>query len=252
MSNTQNRQHEESSSHNDKKQLKESQNNSPQSQQQQQQQQIIPKIFSTLSAFSRYQPLTNLQRGNVFHDKGGESQIERSIFTLAAQGEISINDSSDETPGTFPEELRDEKGRTLIHIAAANGQLVTLKSLLTHSSDIKLRLHELRDLEGCTPLHYAAFGGHHTVVKELLSSAEPSILYEFINAVTNDGSTALMYACYFKQVRVARELIKSNFIDLTTKNSIGHTAYSLAVKSNCKEIISMLDSHILSLLKCNS
>lgn len=214
--------------------------------------QVIPKIFSSISAFSRYQPLTNLQRGNVFHDKGSESHIERSIFTLAAQGEISIDDSFNDVPERYAEEIRDEEGRTLIHIAAAHGQLVTLRSLLSHSNDIKFRLHELRDFDGCTPLHYAAFGGHPSVVKELISSAEPSILHQFINAVSHEGSTALMYACYFKQIQVVRELFKSTFIDLSTKNNLGHSAYSLAVQSNCKEIISILDSHILSLFNCNS
>lgn len=212
----------------------------------------IPKIFSSISAFSRYQPLTNLQRGNVFHEKGVESQIERSIFTLAAQGEISIDDSSDDIPVKFPEEPRDENERTLIHIAAAHGQLVTLKSLLARSNDIKSRLHKLKDLDGATPLHYAAHGGHASVVKELLSAADPSIVHELINAATVEGSTALMYACYFKHIQVVRELVKSTFVDLSTKNNVGLTAYSLAVKSDCQEIISILDSHVLSLLNCNS
>lgn len=244
MSNTQNGQQEESSLLQEKQ--SESQEHSPESTR------GIPKIFSAISAFSRYQPLTNLQRGNVFHEKVVESHIERSIFTLAAQGEISIDDTSNDIPVNFPEEPRDANERTLIHIAAAHGQLVTLKLLLARSNDIKLRLHKLKDLDGATPLHYAAYGGHASVVKELLSIAEPSTLHELINAVTAEGSTALMYACYLKHIQVVRELVKSTFVDLSTKNNVGLTAYSLAVKSDCKEIISILDSHILSLLNCNS
>ena len=244
MSNTQDGQQEESSLLNGRQ--AESQVSSPESTR------GIPKIFSSISAFSRYQPLTNLQRGNVFHDKGVETQIERSIFTLAAQGEISIDETTQDIPVRFPEEPRDENERTLIHIAAAHGQLVTLKSLLARSNNIKSRLHKLKDLDGATPLHYAAHGGHASVVKELLSAADPSTLHELINAATDEGCTALMYACYFKHIQVVRELVNSKLADLSTKNNVGLTAYSLAVKSDCQEIISILDSHVLRLFNCNS
>lgn len=214
-------------------------------------QQAIPKIFSKVSAFCRYQPLTNLQRGNVFHDQACDSQIERSIFTLAAQGEICFNNSSCEPDSSenLPSDLRDERGRTLIHIAAAHGQLVTLRSLLNHFSRVKSQIHTLKDDDGCTALHYAAHGGHHLVVKELISSAKPEILHDFINAISSDGSTALMYACFSKHVQVVRELIKCKFLDLSLCNNNGDTAYSLAVKSENKELISIFDSHILKLLK---
>jgi len=66
----------------------------------------------------------------------------------------------------------DEYKRTAVHIAARNGQLESLKSLIDLKADINFK-----DKNGETPLHLAAKNGEHKAAKILLQyNADHSIV----------------------------------------------------------------------------
>lgn len=75
-----------------------------------------------------------------------------------------------------------EDGKTLLHLAAAEGQLDSMELLLQRGADL-----EATDRQGLTPLHHAAAGGHNRSVAWLLSKGAN------INALTAQGSN--VYQC---------------------------------------------------------
>lgn len=59
----------------------------------------------------------------------------------------------------------DSGKRTALHLAATEGKLDAVISLLSHKAK-----GGAKDMDGSTPLHYAAAGGHASVVSALLQS----------------------------------------------------------------------------------
>lgn len=103
--------------------------------------------------------MTNLQRGNVKTQANIQIR-ERTIYELAGQGEL------------YPHLLdgqkidqEDENGYTLLHWAAAYGQLMTIKMLLSRGANL-----EHKGKHGETALAFAACKGHVHVIKFLLTT----------------------------------------------------------------------------------
>ena len=72
--------------------------------------------------------------------------------------------SDDPSAPIDPLTYSDSNGDHLLHIAAQNGDLRTIKLLLTAGLDID----QLGDM-GCTALHYAKLNGHEDIASFLLA-----------------------------------------------------------------------------------
>ena len=80
--------------------------------------------------------------------------------------------------------VRDAKGLTPLHIAAAQGNAAVVSELIAYHADVNAQVES----SGVTPLHLAACGGHHLVVHVLLDhGANP-------HALDQQGKTPLMLA----------------------------------------------------------
>ncbi|XP_038999183.1 protein ACCELERATED CELL DEATH 6-like [Hibiscus syriacus] len=114
--------------------------------------------------------------------------------------------------------VRDGKGRSVIHIAAREGEVVILERL----SNLVPEIWDLQDNKGQTPLHLA-------VATKMLASVRFILRNRLshsglINQQDNEGNTALHLAVIQGHCEDIFEfLIKDNRVDKTVANSAGHT-----------------------------
>lgn len=109
--------------------------------------------------------------------RNGHPDIVRFFFD---RGGVDINE---QIPPT-----RNWSGGTPLHIAAGNGRLETVQSLLSHGADPLAT-----DSNGWLPLHRACEGRHFEVIELLWPLSEP-ISSDLANYRTTDGTTAFHLA----------------------------------------------------------
>jgi ankyrin repeat protein len=95
-------------------------------------------------------------------------------------------------------ETKNKKGRTPLHVAAIDGNVVVAQWLKETLPNDLINLLNLVDREGSTPLHYAAHYGHEEMVDYLLSQGAN---YKIAN---RNNSSALLLAVLNGQVKVAQ------------------------------------------------
>lgn len=131
---------------------------------------------------------------------------------------------------------RDAQGSTILHAAAARGQVEVVNDLIA-SFDIANSV----DDQGNTSLHIAAFRGHLPVVEALIT-ASPSL----ISATNEAGDTFLHMALtgfgtpgfrrLDRQMELVRQLVGGAFVDVSSiinvQNDDGKTVLHLAVVGN--------------------
>lgn len=119
----------------------------------------------------------------------------------------------------FNLEAADNQGQTILHIAAGQGQLSTVKYLLQKErwdNKAVLDLLKARDMSGFTALHLAALNGHDEVVKSLLACESELTgaaqgrstrlrMMEEVDACYSQ--TPLHYAVRLKHVEIVRALV---------------------------------------------
>ncbi len=81
-------------------------------------------------------------------------------------------------------DLKDELGRTPLHVATINGHLSAVNVLIKGGAEVNIKDR----LKGSTPLHYAAFYNYPKIVKFLLSRRADA------NIQDNDGFSPLHLA----------------------------------------------------------
>ena len=92
---------------------------------------------------------------------------------------------------------------TPLHFASYSGQLKIVRLLCDRGADV-----EARDDKGFRPLHDAAKMGHISVVKELIIERIAEI-----NAIDNNGWTALRWAVVLEKLKVAAFLAEYGGLD---------------------------------------
>lgn len=145
---------------------------------------------------------------------------------------------------------RDAQGSTILHAAAAKGQVEVVKNLIA-SFDIA----NCVDDQGNTALHIAAFRGHVQVVEALIT-ASPSL----ISATNEAGDTFLHMALtgfgtpefqrLDRQTELIRQLASGAIVDISSSSTIinaqnddGKTALHLAVVCNLhSDVVKLLMS----------
>ena len=128
---------------------------------------------------------------------------------------------------------RDQNGRTPLHKAADNGQLLVTQYLLENGANIDAK--ETQDLQG-TALHLAADEGNKALVELLLQKGAS------VEAVESGGLTAL-HAAASKGFRSIVELLIEHKADVNAKDIKGATPLHLAVANGFKATAEFLLEH---------
>jgi len=131
-------------------------------------------------------------------------------------------------------------GVSEIHVAAAQGDLAGVESILAE----KPELVNARDKDGWSPLHMAANAGHNRMVELLLANGAE------VNAKTFKKSrwgysnkefswTALHMAANAGNKEMAK-LLLANGAEVNVKTNIGHTPLHMACIDGHKEMVVLL------------
>ncbi|TPX63865.1 hypothetical protein SpCBS45565_g06316 [Spizellomyces sp. 'palustris'] len=120
----------------------------------------------------------------------------------------------------------DKAGRTPLHDACADGDLIAVRRNLSFGADINWA-----DNAGWTPLHEAALAGHEECVQELLTNGAE------INALGFGNDTPLHDAAANSHQDVVRLLLEYG-ADPTRKNLKGASPVDLAKEDSIKELLS--------------
>lgn len=122
----------------------------------------------------------------------------------------------------FDPNATDDRGATALMVAAGNGKLGLVKSLLSNQADVNVQdFQGLWPLGGRTALMFAASDGHVEIVKLLIAKGAN------VDAQDSDGETALMKSAFNGHVAIA-EFLLSVGASLVLQNSTGDTALDLA------------------------
>jgi len=147
---------------------------------------------------------------------GGNKEIVQALLNT---GKVSI-------------QLRDTlRQYSAAHIAAYNGKLEVLKSLLQEAPDLLDSRTEYQN----TPLQEAAENGKTEVVEWLLKNYPDSI--QCTNRIQD---TPLHDAAHYGHMEVAKVLLKANKNLLNAVNTFGETALHEAVKEQNAEMVGFL------------
>jgi len=107
-------------------------------------------------------------------------------------------------------------GRTPLHLAACQGDILSLEILIQEGANLHLRT---ADKHKNTVLHLACAKKMPLAVHFLIRLARDD--RAFLNAKNSEGDTALHVATYRQSVEVVRELLLENQIDHAIKNGKG-------------------------------
>lgn len=127
---------------------------------------------------------------------------------------------------------KNERGRSLIHIAAAKGHLNIVKFLVENGADVNLmeKIHNLR------PLHFASRYGHLKVVMFLLEKGAD------LHAREKDNETALSYAVSSPSLDTVKFLVEKGLKvnDMESKRKVRPIYYAIAWNEGNTEIVEYL------------
>lgn len=148
------------------------------------------------------------------------------LFDLARRGDTEqLGRYVDEG---VPVDLANERGDTLLMIAAYNGHAATARALLKRGAR-----PDLQNARGQTPLAGAAFKGDAAVVQVLLEYGAA------VDGPCADGRTPLMYAAMFDRVEVVQLLLQRG-ADAAQREPGGASARDLAVAMGAVQVAERL------------
>lgn len=200
----------------------------------------------------------------------GSCTPERVPLSLFLQYPLSWPNDNTSSEASF--------GRTLLHVAATEGNLETVKTLLmnpktdvnsvdgdgwtslhmavkgvhlevvrTLIADHRINVNAGGGYIGCTPLHLAAMGGNHGVLTMLLLHSKINV-----NATDKNGSTAFHIltkeSCKHrgfekKYMQCIKSLMEKVDLKVNKPDMYGHTALSHALNDRCKATIRTILQH---------
>lgn len=200
--------------------------------------------------------LTNLQRGNVpTQNISIVSNVD--VYQKAGQGDLDKADLSMWLRETGDDIDRpDVHGLSMIMWAAAYGQVPTVQLLLNSGANVNVRGKENGKypnrikhsvlfsnwfLLSETALHLAASCGCHELVTLLIRAGS------VVDAEDENQSTPLMLASLSGHPHCVYELLLHG-ADVSKKNINDDSAYSLAVKHGSRNVQTVLENHMLTIL----
>ncbi|XP_059073054.1 uncharacterized protein LOC131073766 isoform X2 [Cryptomeria japonica] len=143
-------------------------------------------------------------------------------------------------------DAKDSFGRNSLHLAAQGKKGHLVVGYLVESSSVNLIY--VRDDEGRTPLHLASAKGNIEMVEKLLSfSADnPSQGIHYIKQVDGLGKTALQMAAGGGHTRIVRLLLDRGCDPLSERDVNGSTALHYAVKVKDAEVALAMSQSLLN------
>lgn len=202
--------------------------------------------------------------------KDGPCTPEAVPLTVFPQDPLLWPDTDTRSEASF--------GCTSLHIAAAEGNDDTVKSLLMnpktdvnavngdgwtclhmavkcgHSDVVRTLIANHRTnvnagggYIGCTPSHLAAMGGHHEILEMLLAHSRINV-----NTMDKNGSTALhiltkesckRHGVDKRYLRCIKSLMEKADLKVNKPDMYGHTALSHAIKNGSKETVRAILQH---------
>ena len=138
--------------------------------------------------------------------------------------------------GSAPVNAVDQRGHTVLHVAAEANAVQMMAFLCLHTKANKRE----KDFEGRTPLHVAAAAGNIECV-ELLQSCQPDALDD----LDFEGNSVLHLAVASKNdTALVKLLLDFEGIDAELTNLPGKTAKALALEMGKAEVAKQLQSYI--------
>jgi uncharacterized protein len=177
------------------------------------------------AALGAYESVYKMTVLNIAKDLLGVGDVEALEELLKEEAAAILNDF-----------LPDLEGDTSLHYAASLPFIGTTALLLQHSLT---KLNAGGSL-GRRPVHYAASSGDVATVRLLLDAGAE------IDAVADDGSTALILACAKGHASVA-EILLERGSNASMLDSSGLAAIHHAVRSSSTECVSVLGASANSL-----
>ena len=127
---------------------------------------------------------------------------------------------------------------TPLIIAAHNGQLNSVKSLLEYGADIEargmLKIEDKVSIEGCTPLLAAAASGYLHVVKLLIRRKAN------VEGRTSTGATPLRAAAYKGHIDIVKYLVEWCGADVNARNNYDSTPLKVACYCGHSSVVTYL------------
>ncbi|KAG9439734.1 hypothetical protein H6P81_019899 [Aristolochia fimbriata] len=154
---------------------------------------------------------------------------DEDLFRAAERGDLSVFQSLSEEELLRVQSLRNEDGRSLLHVAVALGHTNVLSILSTVASACVNSVDE----EGWAPLHSAASRGDVAAIEALLSFGGN------VNLANHGGRTALHYAASKGWLQVA-ELLLSHGAKINHKDKVGSTPLHRAASVGHAQLCELL------------
>jgi serine/threonine-protein phosphatase 6 regulatory ankyrin repeat subunit B len=185
-------------------------------------------MFEALQTIAK-SPATGRSKSPSASGSGGSNSWSdvtvSKIWTACDSGDLKVMQTLWKPTHSSSIDMKDEKGRTLLQIAAYKGRLEIVQWLVgTHHANIGVEL-----LFGCM------LRGHNSVLLYLLEHANT------IDVDTRDttGRTLLLAAFDNKQLAVAK-LLLARGASLTAVDNRGRGCISIAIKLQIKELLMLL------------
>ncbi|KAL2233519.1 UNVERIFIED_CONTAM: hypothetical protein Sindi_1531900 [Sesamum indicum] len=154
---------------------------------------------------------------------------EGDLFKAAESGDSSLFKSLSEEQLLKASSLRNEDGRSLLHVAVSSSKREVVEILSAASPSVV----NSSDEEGWAPLHSAASSGNVEIVEILLSRGAD------VNLKNDGGRTALHYAASKGQLKIAAILV-SHGAKLNVKDKVGCTPLHRAASTGNAELCEFL------------
>lgn len=156
---------------------------------------------------------------------------EKDLFKAAETGDSSTFESLSEDQLSKSLKLRNEDGRSLLHVAVSSSRTEAVKILSAVADESVVNSS---DEEGWAPIHSAASIGNLEIMEFLLSKGANA------NLKNDGGRTALHYAASKGWLKIA-ELLISHGAKINLKDKVGctplHRAASTGNSTLCEFLI---------------
>jgi len=191
----------------------------------------VPLLQILLDLFSHFPP-PQCRALVDCRDKDGNTALHWAVLNGSVEAFVTLIKAG-ATVG-----IANYEGRTALHLAVLMAETFPEQTCSNMASHL---LHHganpnLGDEDGTTPLHLASELGILSLIETLVEEGGASV-----NAIDNEGETALFYALRGQHVGVVRKLTELG-IDVHTRNSDGESAIEFCNSVGDTDMVKILES----------
>lgn len=173
-------------------------------------------------------------------DKNGGT----ALHYAAMKGDVTVLKYLIEEQGADVEAKTEDEEKTALHIAALNPGCLPVVQYLVGQRAANC---QVRDKRGMTPLHLAAAKGRLPTVKYLVEHHQKqqpgagSTREAYLEAKDSEGKTPLHVACFYGQLAVVQYLVESACANVESRDNLGNSPLDTARSSHRKSIVDFLE-----------